>query len=104
KKGEKECSGSGIGGVETGYDAAEFILLGSNTVCTGVMVHGYGHVKILCAELQDFMKQHNFSTIEDFRGQKEAIEQRKAERRGLKSDKDWTGDRFVKETESMVSN
>jgi len=23
---------SGIGGVETGYDAAEFILLGSNTV------------------------------------------------------------------------
>ncbi|CAN7011262.1 unnamed protein product [Brassica rapa subsp. trilocularis] len=32
------------------------------------MVHGYGHVKILCAELQDFMKQHNFSTIEDFRG------------------------------------
>ncbi|KAF3550681.1 hypothetical protein DY000_02004477 [Brassica cretica] len=83
------------------------------------MVHGYGHVKIFCAQLQDFMKQHNFSTIEDFRGhslqyftthtdlvkrQKEAIEQRKAERRGLKSDKDWTGDGFVKETESMVSN
>ena len=113
------------------------------------MVHGYGHVKTLCAELQDFMRQHNFSTIEDFRGyvqlifliflllflllltcflahllssrdrhslqyftthtdlvrrQKEAIEQRKAERKGLKSDKDWTGDGFVKETESMVSN
>ncbi|KAG2294530.1 hypothetical protein Bca52824_041199 [Brassica carinata] len=113
---ENDCSLSGIGGVETGYDAAVFILLGSNTVqvCTGVMVHGYGHVKILCAELQDFMKQHNVSTIEDFRGhslqyftthtdlvkrQKEAIEQRKAERRGLKSDKDWTGDGFVKETE-----
>ncbi|KAF8045711.1 hypothetical protein N665_4526s0005 [Sinapis alba] len=82
------------------------------------MFHGYGHVKTLCAELQDFMKQHNFLTIEDFRRyeqlflhiyftthtdlvkrQKEAIEQRKAERRGLKSDK-----RFVKETESMVSN
>ncbi|RID63399.1 hypothetical protein BRARA_E02410 [Brassica rapa] len=119
--GGKDYSLSGIGGVETGYDAAEFILLGSNTVqvCTGVMVHGYGHVKTLCAELQDFMKQHNFSTIEDFRGhslqyftthtdlvrrQKEAIEQRKAERKGLKSDKDWTGDGFVKETESMVSN
>ncbi|CAF1704924.1 unnamed protein product [Brassica napus] len=118
---ENDCSLSGIGGVETEYDAAVFILLGSNTVqvCTGVMVHGYGHVKILCAELQDFMKQHNFSTIEDFRGhsleyftthtdlvkrQKEAIEQRKAERRGLKSDKDWTEDGFVKETESMVSN
>src|SRR5215468_9371611 len=34
---------SGIGGVETGDDAAQFILLGSNTVqvCTGVMIHGY---------------------------------------------------------------
>ena len=29
---EKDYSLSGIGGVETGYDAAEFILLGSNTV------------------------------------------------------------------------
>lgn len=46
-----------------------------------------------------------FTTHTDLvRRQKEAIEQRKAERRGLKSDKDWTGDGFVKETESMVSN
>lgn len=28
----RDYSLSGIGGVETGYDAAEFILLGSNTV------------------------------------------------------------------------
>ncbi|TYJ99049.1 dihydropyrimidine dehydrogenase (NADP(+)) [Cucumis melo var. makuwa] len=112
---------SGIGGVEAGGDAAEFILLGANTVqvCTGVMMHGYGLVKKLCAELQDFMKLHNFSSIEDFRGaslpyftthmdlvrrQREAIEQRKAVKKGLQSDKDWTGDGFVKETESMVSN
>ncbi|KAG2315844.1 hypothetical protein Bca52824_018966 [Brassica carinata] len=55
-------------------------------------------VHTVCAYLQDFVKQHNFSslsTIEDFRGdlvrrQKEAIEQSKAERRGLKSDKDWS--------------
>ncbi|XP_006647857.1 dihydropyrimidine dehydrogenase (NADP(+)), chloroplastic [Oryza brachyantha] len=112
---------SAIGGVETGNDAAEFILLGADTVqvCTGVMMHGYGLVKKLCAELQDFMRQHNFSSIEDFRGaslpyftthtdlvhrQQEAIKQRKAIRKGLESDKDWTGDGFVKETESMVSN
>jgi dihydropyrimidine dehydrogenase (NADP+) len=112
---------SAIGGVETGNDAAEFILLGADTVqvCTGVMMHGYGLVKKLCAELQDFMRQHNFSSIEDFRGaslpyftthtdlvhrQREAINQRKAIRKGLESDKDWTGDGFVKETESMVSN
>ncbi|KAF2614905.1 hypothetical protein F2Q70_00010107 [Brassica cretica] len=34
---ENDCSLSGIGGVETGYDAAVFILVGSNTVqrCDG---------------------------------------------------------------------
>lgn len=118
---DKDYSLSGIGGVETGYDAAEFILLGASTVqvCTGVMMHGYGLVKTLCGELKEFMKQHEFSSIEDFRGhsleyftthtdlvrrQQEAIEQRRAEKKGLKSDKDWTGDGFVKETESMVSN
>ncbi|KAM7278179.1 hypothetical protein ACFE04_005313 [Oxalis oulophora] len=119
--GDKGYSLSGIGGVETGNDAAEFILVGANTVqvCTGVMMHGYGVVKKLCAELKDFMRMHNFATIEDFRGaslpyftthmdlvrrQKEAIQQRKATKKGLQSDKDWTGDGFVKETESMVSN
>ncbi|KAE8720632.1 Dihydropyrimidine dehydrogenase (NADP(+)) [Hibiscus syriacus] len=118
---KKDYSLSGIGGVETGGDAAEFVLLGANTVqvCTGVMMHGYGLVKKLCAELKDFMKKHNFKTIEDFRGaslpyftthtelvrrQKEAIRQRKAVKKGLDSDKDWTGDGFVKETESMISN
>ncbi|KAM0912875.1 hypothetical protein ACQ4PT_012531 [Festuca glaucescens] len=112
---------SAIGGVETGNDAAEFILLGADTVqvCTGVMMHGYPLVKKLCAELQDFMRAHNFSSIDEFRGaslpyftthtdlvqrQQEAIKQRKAIRLGLQSDKDWTGDGFVKETESMVSN
>ncbi|KAH9780617.1 Dihydropyrimidine dehydrogenase (NADP(+)) [Citrus sinensis] len=67
---DKDYSLSGIGGVETGGDAAEFILLGANTVqvCTGVMMHGYGLVKRLCEELKDFMKMHNFSSIEDFRG------------------------------------
>jgi len=67
---------SGIGGVETGNDAAEFILLGANTVqvCTGVMLHGYGHVKSLCNDLQAFMSKHGFTSIEDFQGFGEAAE------------------------------
>src|ERR1043166_4280798 len=38
---------SAIGGVETGNDAAEFILLGADTVqgCTGAMKFGYEHVQ-----------------------------------------------------------
>lgn len=123
---KKEFSGrdvslSGIGGVETGNHAAEFILLGAHTVqvCTGVMLHGYGHVTKLCSELQAFMERHDFKTIEDFRGasleyftthtdlvrrQQEAIQKKKAVRLGLASDKEWTGDGFVKQTETMVSN
>nr|GME18895.1 dihydropyrimidine dehydrogenase (NADP(+)), chloroplastic [Ipomoea batatas] len=119
--GDQGYSLSGIGGVETGGDAAEFILLGADTVqvCTGVMMHGYGLVKKLCSELRDFMEKHNFSSIEEFKGvslpyftthmdlvkrQQEAIRERKAIKKGLQSDKDWTGDGFVQETESMVSN
>ena len=44
---------SGIGGIETGNDAAQFILLGCDTVqvCTGVMKFGYGIVKTMQDEL-----------------------------------------------------
>ena len=116
-----ERSLSGIGGVEKGQDAVEFLLLGCDTVqvCTGVMIHGYPLVQNLCAEVQEFMLQHDFTSIDDFRGaslpfftshthlvqlQKEAAEKKKAAKKGLKSDAEWTGDGFVGETESMVSN
>ena len=82
-------------------------------------MHGYGHVKQFFSKLKYFMVKHNFSSIKDFHGislqyftthtdlvrrQQEAIQQRKAIRKGLASDKEWTGDGFVKETETMVSN
>eukprot|EP01025_Chloroclados_australasicus_P051546 TRINITY_DN6003_c0_g1_i2.p1 TRINITY_DN6003_c0_g1~~TRINITY_DN6003_c0_g1_i2.p1 ORF type:complete len:231 (-),score=31.29 TRINITY_DN6003_c0_g1_i2:247-939(-) len=112
---------SGIGGVERGSDAAEFILLGANTVqvCTGVMVHGYPMVQNLCGGLQKFMASHEFKSVEEFRGatvpyftthmdlyarQTEAIKEKKKARAGLKDDAAWTGEGFTKETESMVSN
>ena len=112
---------SGIGGVDTGGHAAEFILLGSDTVqvCTGVMIHGYPLVQNLCAELQEFMGKHGFESIAEFKGmsldyftthtdlvarQKEAIEKKKKAKVGIESDDKWTGEGFVAETESMVSN
>jgi dihydropyrimidine dehydrogenase (NADP+) len=111
---------SGIGGVNTGGDAAEFILLGADTVqvCSGIMMHGYPMIKRLCGGLQEFMRRHDFNSIADFKGaslpfitthtelvrmQQEAIE-RKRKRVGLANDKDWSGDEFVKQSESMVSN
>ena len=112
---------SSIGGVDTGGHAAEFILLGSDTVqvCTGVMIHGYPLVQNLCAELQEFMGKHGFESIAEFKGmsldyftthtdlvarQKEAIEKKKKAKVGIESDDKWTGEGFVAETESMVSN
>lgn len=118
-KGQKDLSA--IGGVETSTDAAEFILLGANTVqvCTGVMLHGYPLVKRLCGGLQEFMKSHEFNSIEDFRGkslpfftthtelvrmQREAIDAKRRQRVGLANDAEWSGDGFVKEAEQMVAN
>merc|ERR1712118_300930 len=96
-------------------DAAEFILLGSDTVqvCMGVMVHGYGLVKHLCAELQEFMVEHDFEDLSlDYftthmdlvARQKEAIQLKKKKKVGLANDANWTGEGFTKETDSMVSN
>jgi dihydropyrimidine dehydrogenase (NADP+)/dihydropyrimidine dehydrogenase (NAD+) subunit PreA len=61
---------SGLGGIETGNDAAEFILLGADTVqvCTGVMKHGYECVKPMCDQLLAFMARHKFKTVADFKG------------------------------------
>ena len=61
---------SGLGGIESGEDAAQFILLGADTVqvCTGVMKHGYECVKPMCDQLLAFMARHKFETLADFKG------------------------------------
>jgi len=118
----KDRTISGIGGIETGEDAAQFILLGAHTVqvCTGVMIHGYALVKELCDSLLAFMEQHNFETIEDFCGaslpyfsthadlverQGIAKAEAKARREGMvEKDAQWTGDDFVQQSNRLVSN
>lgn len=113
---------SAIGGVETGEDAAQFILLGGNTVqvCTGVMIHGYSLVKELCRGLSAFMDAKGFRTIEEFRGHSlqyftthhdlvqrqamaKALEKAAAEGRVTK-DTQWTGEKFVEQSNKLVAN
>ncbi len=61
---------SGVGGVETGRDAIQFILLGCSTVqvCTAVMKRGYRIIKPMLEELEAFMQKHRFARIDDFKG------------------------------------
>ena len=61
---------SGIGGIETGGDAAQFILMGADTVqvCTGVMKMGYGCIHPMLEELEAFMERHGFNSLDDFKG------------------------------------
>jgi dihydropyrimidine dehydrogenase (NAD+) subunit PreA len=61
---------SGIGGVATWRDAAEFILLGCGTVqvCTAAMHYGFRIVEDMIDGLSNWMDEKGFKTIDDFRG------------------------------------
>src|ERR1700723_209118 len=61
---------SGIGGIGTWRDAAEFILLGCGTVqvCTAAMHYGYRIVEDMQDGLLNWMSEKGFATLEDFRG------------------------------------
>jgi dihydroorotate dehydrogenase subfamily 1 len=115
---------SGIGGIENGGDAAQFILLGADTaqVCTGVMKHGYEMVKGMCEELLAFMEKHKFETLSDFKGksldyftthaelvrmQRERKERDKAAseaKKMVRADSEWSGDEFVKQSDALARN
>jgi len=112
---------SAIGGVESGRDAAEFILLGGDTVqvCTGVMKFGYEMVKPMCEELLEFMAKHNFETLADFKGKSldyitthADLVKRQAERKAaqkaaaaskmVQADGEWNGSDFVKQSNALA--
>jgi dihydropyrimidine dehydrogenase (NADP+)/dihydropyrimidine dehydrogenase (NAD+) subunit PreA len=111
---------SGIGGVETGEDAAQFILVGASTVqvCTGVMKFGYELVKPLCEGLLAFMEKHKFETLDDFRGysldyftthaelvrvqsERKAAQKAAEHERTIRADSDWSGDKFVEQSAAL---
>jgi dihydropyrimidine dehydrogenase (NAD+) subunit PreA len=61
---------SGIGGISTWKDAAEFMLLGSTTVqvCTAVMKYGFRIIEDMCEGLNNWMDEKGFKTVYDFIG------------------------------------
>ena len=61
---------SGIGGIGTWQDAAEFMLLGAGNVqvCTAAMHYGYRIVEDMADGLLGWMRRKGYETLEDFRG------------------------------------
>ena len=66
---------SGMGGIETGWDAAQFMLLGAHTVqvCTGAMLRGYDMIGGLLEGLEAFMTEHGFKSVEGVRRRQPAV-------------------------------
>ena len=67
---EPQLNGSGIGGIYTWHDAAEFMLLGCSSVqmTTAVMEYGYRIIDDLILGLKIYMKEKNYKTVYDFIG------------------------------------
>ncbi|MEM8738509.1 MAG: NAD-dependent dihydropyrimidine dehydrogenase subunit PreA [Planctomycetota bacterium] len=121
---------SGIGGVETGEDAAQFMLLGADTVqvCTGVMKRGYKIVAPMIEGLLAFMERHGFETVDEFRGralpyftthadlvrrQAQAKAQRRAaaeaaaqqgRKPGITRDAEWDSDDLVRQSDELAAD
>ncbi len=79
----------------------------------------YGMIGECRSQLAEFMGRHGFTSLADFKGrslpyitthtdlvrlQREAIEEKKKAKVGLGNDDAWSGDDFVKQSDSMVSN
>jgi dihydropyrimidine dehydrogenase (NAD+) subunit PreA len=61
---------SGIGGINTWRDAAEFFALGATNVqvCTAAMVYGFKIIKDLTDGLSNFMDSHGYATVAAMQG------------------------------------
>jgi dihydroorotate dehydrogenase subfamily 1 len=117
----KDVTISGMGGIETGYDAAQFFLLGASTVqvCTGAMLRGYEIISELKDQLAGFMSEHKFTSVSELVGkslpffsthhdlvdrQRAAREAKEGKRAASGRDAEtWKGD-IAGETKSLVTN
>ena len=103
---------SGMGGIETGADAAQFFLLGSHTVqvCTGAMLRGYEIIEELKGDLAKFMTDHKLETVRELVGKSlpyfsthADLVSRQKQAKANRDAEHWKGS-IAKETESLVTN
>jgi len=66
---------SGIGGIASWQDAAEYMLLGAGTVqiCTAVMWNGYGIIEKLVAGLSKYVEEKGFTNVSGMVGHANAL-------------------------------
>jgi dihydropyrimidine dehydrogenase (NADP+)/dihydropyrimidine dehydrogenase (NAD+) subunit PreA len=113
---------SGIGGIESGRDAAQFLLLGCDTVqvCTHVMKVGYRCIRGMLDELSAFMDQHGFQSISEFKGYslqyftshshlvelqavvRQSARAGEATPQAVQADHQWRGEEFVRQSEELA--
>src|SRR5437868_4483776 len=116
----RACPGtaiSGMGGIESAEDAAQFFLVGAHTVqvCTGAMLQGYEMIEGLCTGLSSFMDKKGFERVADMVGlclpqftthadlnARQAQAKREHAARGNR-DTMWKGD-IARETDSLVTD
>ena len=108
---------SGMGGIETGFDAAQFFLLGAHTVqiCTGAMLQGYEIIAKLKEELIKVMTDHRFERVSQMVGKAlpyfsthaDLVQRQKTVRQAkvgnAKDAETWKGE-IRKEADALVSN
>ena len=106
---------SGMGGIETGADAAQFFLLGAHSVqiCTGAMLRGYEIIAELKADLAKFLADHKFGSLAEAVGRSlpfftthaDLVSRQRASKEG-RANRDaetWKG-AIAKETDSLTTN
>ncbi|KIG15551.1 Dihydropyrimidine dehydrogenase [Enhygromyxa salina] len=107
---------SGMGGIYSGSDAAQFVALGCHTVqvCTGAMLQGYKVIKKLTVELQAVLEKHGYDNLEQLRGaalpyfttHSDLVERQREAKKDLALERDastWQGE-IDKETDSLTAN
>ncbi|NVB38484.1 NAD-dependent dihydropyrimidine dehydrogenase subunit PreA [Pseudenhygromyxa sp. WMMC2535] len=107
---------SGMGGIYSGGDAAQFVALGCHTVqvCTGAMLQGYKVVQKMKQELEAVLAKHGFESLEQLRGQAlpyftthhDLVSRQQAAKKEIGIGRDnetWQGE-IDKETDSLTAN